>query len=351
MNCDTDLVLSELERTVRISFSVQKELFCNCGHVQEGVKFKFKLSGFSVFRLEKDVHILPERKSFLGKKNLTVMTQNPRFVFSSVHASNEELEAKQPCATLCSVALYSCFRSLNYGANPNNDFDVQSTTRWLHYSDFNYWEGTVFFDSIKDLMNKVLSTDYTNVHQILEKHRVENKELNKKHWQGIVRYLSDGAANTPRMPGSFDEGMTLWESKVQVPAFTSSLGRQTNVSASWLIVGNDTVERYKKDSHKNLLFLAESSDAKVLHNFKKSKGRKTVIFTPEIMNTELYTILKHDLDTHSKLVLSGTLRLLSMGASRIELPSEWKQGYASKIKLRCLSSYLVSGACVRSAQS
>ena len=204
----------------------------------------------------------------------------------------------------------------------------------MYYSDFNYWEGTIFFDSIEDLLNKIITADYDKAHAEMDKHRVKNKKRNKENWQSIVRYLSDNVK--PTIPKSFDEGMKLWENKMKPPVFysktvTTGVNKTLNKPNKWIIISESVIDQHinaQMDPECQVLYVANTKEAKLLHNLgQKIHGDRLKILTVEKQNSLGYRITQHlGLDNYSKGILTGSLYVLSLGATSIHIPHTNSQG-------------------------
>ncbi|CAF1093636.1 unnamed protein product [Rotaria sordida] len=73
--------------------------------------------------------------------------------------------------------------------DPNNDLDRISIRYWLNFSDFYQWPHIIYYESIDDLIEKLISTDFR---MISEKMKIYNKQVGKtvlKKWQHILNNI------------------------------------------------------------------------------------------------------------------------------------------------------------------
>ena len=69
--------------------------------------------------------------------------------------------------------------------DPNNLTDVSSMRYWLNYSDFYQWPGVTYFDSWKDLFEKISSTNLDAVHAEMMKHNKLMYEYILGEWEDV----------------------------------------------------------------------------------------------------------------------------------------------------------------------
>lgn len=73
--------------------------------------------------------------------------------------------------------------------DPNNEFDVQGIRYWLKFSDFYQWPHIVYFDSVDDLLEKLLKTD---LQKVSENMATYNKQVRFKlefEWENILNRI------------------------------------------------------------------------------------------------------------------------------------------------------------------
>ena len=216
------------------------------------------------------------------------------------------------------------FRSLNYGFNPNDDFDLRSLENWLYYSDYNYWEGTILFDSLEDLLEKIMSTNYDEVHKVLEEHRIRNKEKNRENWRSIVRYLADGPKST--IPETFESGMAMWDNKVEPPDFSYRPPKvnSSNASNSWVLLCESPVNEdilSQIDPKLQVLYVISNNITKVPYNLgKKIANHELEILTLNDMKLSTFRTKQNtELHNCTKQTLIGSLFLISKGVTSIQI--------------------------------
>ena len=221
-------------------------------------------------------------------------------------------------------------RSLYKGYNPNNDFDIKSTQKWLSYSDYNYWEGTLFFDSIGDLCDKIVTSNFTWARGKMEQHRIKNKMINKNNWQAIVSYLHDAVKND--LPTTFEEGIRQWEMKIDEPSFLSKIkfSRNNPSSIKWVIITSHTLNiniEYIEEKW-NFLYVSNGSDKDHLQSiFKTVSKSKLEILTLEKQKVMNYKVTTYqDADNFTKDVLTGSIYVISHGATSIHILQDKSRG-------------------------
>ena len=217
------------------------------------------------------------------------------------------------------------FRSLNYGFNPNDDFNLPSLENWLYYSDYNYWEGTILFDSLDDLLEKIMSTDYDKVHEVMERHHIKNKERNRENWRSTVRYLADGPNST--IPKTFQSGMAMWNNKIQPPDFSYKppKANSNNGSNSWVLLCESTINEHiisQVDSKYQVLYVVSNNNTKVPYSLEKkvTKDKLSLLTLSDKKLLTLRTKQHTELHNCTKQILVGSLFLISKGVKSIQIP-------------------------------
>ncbi|XP_047133459.1 uncharacterized protein LOC100203540 [Hydra vulgaris] len=137
-------------------------------------------------------------------------------------------ERKQRLGHTSYDAMKQSSRSLNFGYNPNDDFDEKALQRWLSYSDYYYYGGVELFNNYENLFNKISTTNLINLKQNAYKHRIENAKIGVEHWQAIGMYFF-GETDFPHeetiIPNTLKEGLEMWQNAVSRPNFTSTGGK------------------------------------------------------------------------------------------------------------------------------
>ena len=70
--------------------------------------------------------------------------------------------------------------------DPNNELDRHAIRYWLNFSDFYQWPHIIYFDSVDDLLDKLLSTNFS---RISEQMKIYNRQLAKTlrgQWRNIL---------------------------------------------------------------------------------------------------------------------------------------------------------------------
>lgn len=76
--------------------------------------------------------------------------------------------------------------------DPNNDVDEDAVKYWLQFADFYQWPHLIYFDSVTDLVNKMLTVDLQEISRRMkefnEKERLHIKDL----WSKILLKITEG---------------------------------------------------------------------------------------------------------------------------------------------------------------
>ena len=210
-------------------------------------------------------------------------------------------------------------RSINLGYNPNDDYNETNSQRWFIYSDYYYREGSVIFESIDDLFEKIKSIDLAKVQAEMKSHNTKNKELNKLCWKSIVRYLGDTIKG--KMPRTFQEGMDLWKHKNKPPQF---IPKQNNVTGNttvqhWVVIsqGNGNRSNSLKTKHKNILLHVTNRS---IDNQRNYSVKSQIVLTQRDVEGLQYRIVQNDAFSRYPKYLPGVIYSVSKGARGITLP-------------------------------
>ncbi|XP_047143405.1 uncharacterized protein LOC124817416 [Hydra vulgaris] len=157
-------------------------------------------------------------------------------------------------------------RSLNYGYNPNDDFNERALQRWLSYSDYYYYGGVEIFDNYDNLFNKLSSTNLLNLKLKAYEHRLDNAKINVENWQAIGRYFFDEADFSHEktvMPNTLNEGLEMWQKAVTRPNFTSTNGKYFDGIPIVAVMLNDLkgiIPECSKFKHVKILLLTNRTE-------------------------------------------------------------------------------------------
>ncbi len=245
-------------------------------------------------------------------------------------------------------------RSFNYGHNPNDDFDYESIKRWLPYSDYYYWQGSVTFDSIEDLFIKLTRVDLSEVHRKTEIHRNQNRYQNKLNWQSIAKYLTDegstaGTEKRREFPKSFEEGMRIWNRKKQPPDFKSDQIQVDKPIRKWIIVTGNTLDlllrmRISKDQH--IIVVGAKGNytdqVDILHQNHIPNERMVFISFYQSNNSLTTNILNEAGCSFDPIPLVGVLHAVKYGAEHIVMPVHVETDTVPEIEYNMLWSMVSS---------
>ena len=80
--------------------------------------------------------------------------------------------------------------------DPNNDIDEDAAKYWLKFADFYQWPHVIYYDSVEDLVNKMLTVD---LHEISRRMMEYNKKLEndiKGIWSKVLLKVTEGKPMT-----------------------------------------------------------------------------------------------------------------------------------------------------------
>ncbi|XP_012559748.2 uncharacterized protein LOC100203850 isoform X1 [Hydra vulgaris] len=180
--------MGQIDVAILLGYSVMSYFSCEVANV--GIPL-FVPSAELYAKYEKLHHLVSERKQRLDHSTYDIMKQN--------------------------------IRSLNYGYNPNDDFDDKALQRWLSYSDYYYYKGTETYNNYDILFHKLSNLNLSNMKYNAFKHRIENVNVGINHWHAIGRYFFGDSIflfKEKYMPKTFGEGLNFWKKQVTRPDFT-----------------------------------------------------------------------------------------------------------------------------------
>jgi len=70
--------------------------------------------------------------------------------------------------------------------DPNNEFDYSSIYYWLKYADFYQWPYIIYFDSVDDLVSKLLHTNFTSISQQMSEYNLHKRQQVLAQWRIIL---------------------------------------------------------------------------------------------------------------------------------------------------------------------
>ena len=70
--------------------------------------------------------------------------------------------------------------------DPNNEFDYSSIYYWLKYADFYQWPYIIYFDSVDDLVSKLLHTNFTSISQQMSEYNLRKRQQVLAQWRIIL---------------------------------------------------------------------------------------------------------------------------------------------------------------------
>jgi len=70
--------------------------------------------------------------------------------------------------------------------DPNNDLDEDAVRYWLLFADFYQWPHVIHFDSIEDLVDKMLTVDLDEISRRMARHNQQVRQRLKDMWSSIL---------------------------------------------------------------------------------------------------------------------------------------------------------------------
>lgn len=78
--------------------------------------------------------------------------------------------------------------------DPNNEFDYSAIRYWLKYADFYQWPHITYFNSIDDLVLKLIHTNLTDISERMSEYNRKKKFELLQHWKVILNRLSTSSS-------------------------------------------------------------------------------------------------------------------------------------------------------------
>ncbi|ESO06885.1 hypothetical protein HELRODRAFT_170916 [Helobdella robusta] len=79
--------------------------------------------------------------------------------------------------------------------DPNDDFDEDAIRYWLQFADFYQWPHLIYFDSIDDLVNKMLNVDLNEISKRMKVYNNKVKAYIKKAWSDVLINITNVKLN------------------------------------------------------------------------------------------------------------------------------------------------------------
>jgi len=76
--------------------------------------------------------------------------------------------------------------------DPNNDLDEDAVRYWLQFADFYQWPHIIHFESIEDLVDKMLSVDLAELSRRMAYHNEQVRQRIKNVWSSILLNITRG---------------------------------------------------------------------------------------------------------------------------------------------------------------
>ena len=78
--------------------------------------------------------------------------------------------------------------------DPNNDLDEDAVKFWLQFADYYQWPHIIYFDSIEDLVDKMLTIDLKEISRRMEEHNKKVRQEIKDIWSKVLLKITEGVS-------------------------------------------------------------------------------------------------------------------------------------------------------------
>ena len=76
--------------------------------------------------------------------------------------------------------------------DPNNDLDEDAVHYWLKFADFYQWPHIIYFESVDDLVEKMLTVDLTEISRRMAQYNAKLRETIKTRWSKVLLKVTEG---------------------------------------------------------------------------------------------------------------------------------------------------------------
>ena len=76
--------------------------------------------------------------------------------------------------------------------DPNNDIDEDAVKYWMQFADYYQWPHLIYFDSVKDLVNKMLKVDLNEISRRMKEFNEKEQLRIKDLWSKIILKITEG---------------------------------------------------------------------------------------------------------------------------------------------------------------
>jgi len=76
--------------------------------------------------------------------------------------------------------------------DPNNDLDEDAVRYWLQFADFYQWPHLIYFESVTDLVDKMLSVDLMEISRRMAVYNTKVRASIKTKWSKVLLKVTDG---------------------------------------------------------------------------------------------------------------------------------------------------------------
>ena len=80
--------------------------------------------------------------------------------------------------------------------DPNSDLDEDAVFYWLQFSDFYQWPHIIYYESVEDLVNKMLTVDLAEISRRMAKYNYRVGQLIKDTWSKVLLKITEGVPLT-----------------------------------------------------------------------------------------------------------------------------------------------------------
>jgi len=215
--------------------------------------------------------------------------------------------------------------------------------RWVGYSDYYYYKGTILFDSYEELYEKIENAYLQKMNEEMAQHAKETGLKFRSHWKSINKYFHGNkdedvvAASSSQIASTFDEGLKQWMSKVKRPNFEQDMKEiSSNEKQPWVIIDFDL---YVKD-FKTMPDCNQIKDFKVIF-FRQASGKAEFSNGCEIQSInhtitllpEKFKELNFSTSTHTSVFIMMIYAVMNKATALVTLDKEGCDLDTSLIKI------------------
>ena len=78
--------------------------------------------------------------------------------------------------------------------DPNNDLDEEAVKYWLRFADFYQWPHIIYYESMEDLIDKMLTIDLKEISNRMKEHNIKVRQDLKDLWSKVILKITEGVS-------------------------------------------------------------------------------------------------------------------------------------------------------------